>query len=77
LTALQLAPTYADAHYNLALAYEKMREPRKALRHWQSYVKLDSTGPWSTHARTQIKRILKTDPLKLVVSVNAGLQAES
>jgi hypothetical protein len=29
--ALQLAPTYADAHYNLALAYEKLREPRKAL----------------------------------------------
>jgi len=77
LTALQLAPTYADAHYNLALAYEKMREPRKALRHWQAYVKLDSTGPWSTHARTQIKRILKTDPLKLVVGVNAGIQAES
>jgi len=22
-TALQLAPTYADAHYNLALAYER------------------------------------------------------
>ena len=27
-TALQLAPTYADAHYNLALAYEKIKEPR-------------------------------------------------
>jgi tetratricopeptide (TPR) repeat protein len=66
LTALQLAPTYADAHYNLALAYEKTKDPRKALKHWQAYVKLDSTGPWSTHARTQIKRILKADPLKLV-----------
>jgi tetratricopeptide (TPR) repeat protein len=66
LTAIQLAPTYADAHYNLALAYEKIKEPRKALKHWQAYVKLDSTGPWATHARTQIKRILKSDPLKLV-----------
>jgi tetratricopeptide (TPR) repeat protein len=65
-TALQLAPTYADAHYNLALAYEKIKEPRKALKHWQAYVKLDSTGPWSTHAHAQIKRILKSDPLKLV-----------
>ena len=72
LTALQLAPTYADAHYNLALAYEKTKEPRRALRHWQAYVKLDSTGPWSTHARTQIKRILKSDPLKLVHGANAG-----
>ena len=64
--ALQLAPTYADAHYNIALAYEKMREPRKALKHWQAYVKLDTTGPWSVHARNQIQRILQTDGLKLV-----------
>ena len=67
-TALQLAPTYADAHYNLALAYEKIREPRKALRHWQAYVKLDTGGPWSVHARSQIKRILQADGLKLVHS---------
>jgi tetratricopeptide (TPR) repeat protein len=72
LRALHLAPTYADAHYNLALAYEKIHEPRKALRHWQSYVKLDATGPWSAHARTQIKRILKADPLKLVYGASAG-----
>jgi len=66
LTALQLAPTYADAHYNLALAFEKIKEPRKALQHWRAYVKLDATGPWSVHARSQISRILKADPLKLV-----------
>jgi tetratricopeptide (TPR) repeat protein len=65
-TALQLAPTYADAHYNLALAYEKVREPRKALKHWQAYVKLDTSGPWSVHARSQIKRILQADGLKIV-----------
>jgi tetratricopeptide (TPR) repeat protein len=64
--AIQLAPTYADAHYNLALAFEKLREPRKALKHWQSYVKLDTSGPWSVHARSQIKRILQADGLKLV-----------
>ncbi|MGA8429124.1 MAG: tetratricopeptide repeat protein [Candidatus Sulfotelmatobacter sp.] len=67
-TALQLAPTYADAHYNLALAYEKLREPRKALKHWQSYIKLDTTGPWSMHARSQIQRILQADGLRLVHS---------
>jgi len=66
--AIQLAPTYADAHYNLALAYEKTREPRKALKHWQAYVKLDTTGPWSVHARNQIQRILQADTLKLVHS---------
>lgn len=67
-TALQLAPTYADAHYNLALAYEKTREPRKALKHWQAYIRLDTAGPWSVHARSQIKRILQADGLKLVHS---------
>jgi tetratricopeptide (TPR) repeat protein len=65
-TAIQLAPTYADAHYNLALAFEKTREPRKALKHWQAYIKLDTTGPWSVHARNQIQRILQADTLKLV-----------
>ena len=64
--AVQLAPTYADAHYNLALAYEKIREPRKALRHWQAYIRLDTLGPWSMHARNQIQRILQADTLKLV-----------
>ena len=67
-TALQLAPTYADAHYNLALAYEKLRQPRKALQHWQAYIKLDTAGPWSVHARSQIQRILQADNLKLVHS---------
>ena len=66
--AIQLAPTYADAHYNLALAFEKIREPRKALKHWQCYIKLDTTGPWSVHARNQIQRILQADTLKLVHS---------
>jgi tetratricopeptide (TPR) repeat protein len=65
-TAIQLAPTYADAHYNLALAYEKKREPRKALMHWRAYVKLDTAGPWTVHAKHQIQRILQGDSLKLV-----------
>jgi tetratricopeptide (TPR) repeat protein len=65
-TALQLAPTYGDAHYNVALAYEKVREPRKALKHWRAYVKLDTSGPWSVHARNQIQRIMQADGLKLV-----------
>lgn len=64
--AIVLAPTYADAHYNLALAYEKIREPRKALKHWRAYLKLDQQGPWSSHARSQLKRILQNDRLRVV-----------
>jgi tetratricopeptide (TPR) repeat protein len=65
-TALVLAPTYGDAHYNLALAYEKIKQPRKALKHWRAYVRLDNSGPWSVHARNQIRRILTSDALKIV-----------
>lgn len=65
-TALQLAPTYADAHYNLALAFEKTRQPRPALQHWRAYVRLDGSGPWATHARSQIRRILDNEELKVV-----------
>ncbi|MGO8985215.1 MAG: tetratricopeptide repeat protein [Terriglobales bacterium] len=71
-TAIQLAPTYADAHYNIALAYEKTREPRKALQHWRAYVKLDTAGPWTVHAKHQIQRILQSDSLKLVHSRKAN-----
>ena len=71
-TAIQLAPTYADAHYNIALAYEKAREPRKALQHWRTYIKLDTSGPWTVHAKHQIQRILQHDSLKLVHSRKAN-----
>jgi tetratricopeptide (TPR) repeat protein len=65
-SAISLAPTYADAHYNLALAYEKSRQPRKALHHWEAYTRLDTMGPWSIHARNQIKKILAAERLKVV-----------
>jgi tetratricopeptide (TPR) repeat protein len=65
-SAIALAPTYADAHYNLALAFEKSRQPRQALRHWRAYAKLDTAGPWAIHARNQIKKILAADQLKVV-----------
>jgi tetratricopeptide (TPR) repeat protein len=65
-SAIALAPTYADAHYNLALAYEKLKQPRKALRHWRAYIKLDSSSPWSTHARNQIQKIMSGETLKVV-----------
>ena len=65
-SAISLAPTYADAHYNLALALEKARQPRKALHHWQAYARLDTVGPWSVHAKNQIRKILAADTLKVV-----------
>lgn len=64
--ALALVPQYADAHYNLALAYERTGERRKALGHWTAYTRLDPTGPWSSHARSQARRILAAERLAIV-----------
>ncbi|HEV2274868.1 MAG TPA: tetratricopeptide repeat protein, partial [Acidobacteriaceae bacterium] len=64
--AIRLVPSYADAHYNLALAYERTGEPRRALRHWRSYIKLDPIGPWANHARGQARKILDRTGLAIV-----------
>jgi tetratricopeptide (TPR) repeat protein len=63
--AVALAPQYADAHYNLALAFERKAQPRPALHHWQSYLKLDSSGPWADHARGQIRKLLNREKLSI------------
>ena len=63
--ALDLAPGYADAHYNLALAFERKAERRRALAHWQIYVRLDKSGPWADHARGQIRKILSREKLAI------------
>lgn len=64
--AIKIVPQYADAHYNLALAYERQNERRRALRHWMAYVRLDSTGPWASHARGQARKILAMETLTIV-----------
>jgi len=63
--AVALAPKYADAHYNLALAYERKAQHRSALRHWESYIRLDNRGPWADHARGQIKKLLGREKLTI------------
>jgi tetratricopeptide (TPR) repeat protein len=61
--AIALSPRYGDAHYNLALAYERKGEYRNALRHWQAYIRLDNRGPWAEHARGQIHKLLSREKI--------------
>lgn len=68
--AVALSPRYGDAHYNLALAYERKNVRRKALRHWQIYVKLDKSGPWAEHARGQIRKLLSQEKLSIASRAN-------
>ena len=60
--ALRLAPGYADAHYNLALLYEKLGMRAKSGPHWRAYLKLDPSSPWASYARQQLAR----GPLQVV-----------
>ena len=64
--AVSLVPQYADAHYNLALSYERQGQRRRALRHWLAYVRLDPVGPWANHAKDQARKILNTEKLSIV-----------
>jgi hypothetical protein len=36
------------------------------LIHWRAYSKLDVSGPWSIHAKNQIRRILDGEKLRVV-----------
>ena len=64
--AVQLDPRYADAHYNLALALEREGRPRSALPHWTAYLRLDGSGPWAEHARTQLRKTLGALGMRLI-----------
>jgi tetratricopeptide (TPR) repeat protein len=68
--AIALAPRYADAHYNIALAYEHRGQYRLALRHWESYLRLDGSGLWADHARGQIRLLLDRDKLSIAWRTN-------
>jgi Tfp pilus assembly protein PilF len=52
--AVRLDPNYPDAQYNLAYVCEKLDAFAEAREHWQTYLKLDSAGPWSTYARQRL-----------------------
>jgi tetratricopeptide (TPR) repeat protein len=55
--ALEIDPSYADAHYNLALLYQSASEPLSALRHWRIYLRLEPAGYWAGVARREMSRL--------------------
>ena len=62
--AVTLSPRYADAHYNLALAYERSGQQRPALRHWQAYSSSTTAvpGPTTPAARFASCSAAKSSP---------------
>ena len=52
--SVDLMPALADAHLNLALAYEKTGQKHNVIRHLSLYVRYEPNGPWADFARSRI-----------------------
>jgi tetratricopeptide (TPR) repeat protein len=55
--AIRISPHYADAHYNLALLFQGLNQPMKAVRHWTEYLKLDPASQWASIARRELDKL--------------------
>jgi Tfp pilus assembly protein PilF len=56
------SPWFADAHYNLATALEKLGSKRQAAEHLRRFVDLEthkagSVSPWLEEARVRLQRL--------------------
>ena len=54
LRAIELTPALADAHLNLALAYEKRGLIQNTTRHLSLYLRYEPNGPWAEFARSRL-----------------------
>jgi hypothetical protein len=55
---LQTAPDFADAHYNLAVALERLGGRAAARAHLEHYLSLEPEAtPWAEQARALIQRL--------------------
>lgn len=52
--AIVAEPFYADAHFNLAVTYEKMGRITEAKIHWERYLKVDTNGEWTEIAKEHL-----------------------
>jgi tetratricopeptide (TPR) repeat protein len=55
--AVELDPSLADALFNRALVYERMRLDAQAEDAWRAYLARDSTSPWAEEARRRLARL--------------------
>ncbi|HEY8086693.1 MAG TPA: tetratricopeptide repeat protein, partial [Polyangiaceae bacterium] len=53
--ALEGDPRFADAHFNLAMAWEQVGERGRARPHWRKYLELEPSGTWADVAREHLK----------------------
>ena len=52
--AIASDPQFADAYFNLAMAYEQAGEPARARPCWRKYLEIEPTGTWAEIARKHL-----------------------
>jgi tetratricopeptide (TPR) repeat protein len=52
--AIEADPRFADAYFNLAMAYEELGDRRNARPLWRTYLELEPTGTWADIARQHL-----------------------
>lgn len=73
-TALRMDEAFADARFNLALAYERLGETGRAYREWKQFLKRHPLEPEADTVRTYIARAYaggRVVPLRTEVSTAA------
>ena len=53
--ALASDPSFADAHFNLAMTLQELGQVDEARQHWEAYLKLDPESKWAEIARRHLR----------------------
>jgi tetratricopeptide (TPR) repeat protein len=53
--ALQTAPDYGDAMFNLALLLQRSNRHKEAAEYWRQYLGVDAQSEWAARARRSLK----------------------
>ena len=52
--ALRSDPRFADAYFNLAMAYEQVGQPDLAKPCWRRYLEIEPSGTWAEIAKKHL-----------------------
>jgi CHAT domain-containing protein/Tfp pilus assembly protein PilF len=58
--ALRHDPALAEAHFNRALALERLSLTKDAAAAWEQYLEIDSESPWAEEARHRRRQLIET-----------------